>query len=143
MVLDGVKNSGSDLFGGSARPPTRGPQARAANAAKETRNLEKLHKQHRRAAAAAENMQSHDANNQTGGSDGGAHYVSPYDIPQPVPNANFRKKKKKKTVHLAGRLVGVLNSHLWIILVHTCDADLYLLDLLTESTCLRTQSAQH
>jgi len=94
-VLDGVKNSGSDLFGGSARPPTRGPQARAANAAKETRNLEKLHKQHRRAAAAAENMQSHDANNQTGGSDG-AHYVSPYDIPQPVPNANFKKKKKQR-----------------------------------------------
>merc|ERR1711934_906965 len=94
-VLDGVKNSGTDLFGGSARPPTRGPQARAAKAAKEARNLEKLHTQHRRAAAAAQNMQSHDANNQTAGSDA-SHYMSPYDIPQPVPNANFKKKKKKQ-----------------------------------------------
>jgi len=103
-VLDGVKK-GSDPISGPKLSRTTGPRARRVDAAKETRNLERLQKQHHRAAAAAEHMQSN--NNEQSANSGASHYVSPYDVPQPIPKGSLKtkrkqKKKKKKSILQAG-----------------------------------------
>ena len=104
-VLDGVKK-GTDAIDGPKTSRTTGPRARRVDTeAKETQNLERLQKQHRRAAAAAEHMQMN--NNEQNSDSGASHYVSPYDVPQPIPKGSLKtkkkhKKKKKKSILQAG-----------------------------------------
>lgn len=107
-VLKSVKDGGDDMIGG---PKRRGARARSRGGdseARETRKLEKLAQQHRRAAAAAEHMQSNGNNQSTGGE---ASYLSPYDVPQPLPGKAKPKKKGKRKKKQTSILQSTLEAY--------------------------------